>query len=137
MANNPSEMRSYPITCTRGKYYSVELTVNDSAFAHQFKLWDMAVKGTCLLVKENSTLLNHLKAGDILDMKYYAADSAVHTEFLKTKIRYISKDEKGRFKGHYLIGISFFENQDQASGDNSSEQKGKIDKPLNVSCLTT
>ena len=111
MANDSSVTRSYPITCTTDKYYCVEFSVNDSAFAHQFKLWDMALKGTCLLVKENSDLINHLKTGDILDMKYYTADSAAPTEFKKTKISHISKDEKGRFKGHYLIGISVFENQ--------------------------
>ncbi len=122
MANNP-HMKAYPTIYTGCKYYSVEFTVDDSAFAHQFKLWNMAVQGTCLVVKENSILLKHLKAGDVLDMKYYPADSASHTEFIKTKIRYISKDNNGRFKGHYLIGISFFENQGQQFEMNSIEQR--------------
>jgi hypothetical protein len=72
-------------------------------------MWDISPKGICVLVKEDSDLLNHLKVGDILDLKYYTTDSSRPIEYLKTEIRHITKDEKGRFKGLYLVGLSILE----------------------------
>ena len=63
-------------------------------------------------MKEDSDLLNHLKVGDILNLKYYTTDSSKPIEFLKTEIKHITKDEQGRFKGVYLVGLAILENQD-------------------------
>ncbi|MBA7714740.1 hypothetical protein ES703_123772 [subsurface metagenome] len=63
-------------------------------------------------MKEDSDLLNHVKVGDILNLKYYPADSSQPGELLETEIKHITKDEQGRFKGVYLVGLSILENQD-------------------------
>jgi hypothetical protein len=42
-------------------------------------------------------------------MKYYRKDPAKPVEFLKTEIRHISKDDDGRFKGHFLVGVEILE----------------------------
>lgn len=88
------------------RYYSVEFSIRDSAYVYQFKIWDISLKGMCVLVKEDSDLLKHLRVGDILDLKYYTTDSSKPTEYLKTEIKHITKDETGRFKGLFLVGLS-------------------------------
>ena len=93
------------------QYYSVEFSVSGAAFVYHFKIWNLSSKGMCVLVKEDSGVLNHLKTGDVLDMKYYRKDSSEQTEYLKTKIRHITMDDTGRFKGHYLVGLSILEEQ--------------------------
>jgi len=91
-------------------YYSVEISLRNIFFVHQFKIWDISPNGKCILVKEDSDLLSYLKVGDILDMKYSATDLSQPAESLRTEIKHIGKDDDGRFKGHYLIGISVLEN---------------------------
>jgi uncharacterized protein YbaR (Trm112 family) len=111
MADNFEERRSEPRRII-DQYYSVEFLIEDLEFAYQFKIWDKSSKGISVLVKEDSDLLNHIKVGDILNMKYYKADSSKATEYLKTEIKHITKDKKGRFKGLYLVGLSILEEQD-------------------------
>ena len=92
------------------EYYSVNFSIDKKPSLFRFLIWDMSLKGMCLLVKEDSDVLNHLKVGQIFNMKYYKRDSSKPAEFLKTEIKHISKDDEGRFKGHYLVGIEILEN---------------------------
>ena len=92
------------------KFYSVEFALKGIDFVYQFKIWNISSKGMCVLIKEDSVVLKHLKAGDIVDMKYYSSDSLSATEHLKTEIRHITKDDEGRFKGHFLVGLSILGN---------------------------
>ena len=94
------------------KFYSVEFSLKGIDFVYQFKLWNMSSKGMCVLIKEDSVVLEHLKAGDIVDMKYYSSDSLSPTEHLQTEIRHITKDDEGRFKGHFLVGLSILGNKE-------------------------
>ena len=116
MKNISHEKRSEPRSIV-DEYYSVNLSMDKRPSVFQFLIWDMSLKGMCLLVKEDSDALNHLKVGQIFNMKYYKRDSSKPVEFLKTEIRHISKDDEGRFKGHYLVGIEILENH------NSNRQK--------------
>jgi len=108
MEDSLMERRSRPRSII-DQYYSVEFLVDGSAFVYQFKIWDISPKGVCVLVKEDSGLLNRLKVGDILNLKYYTTDSSRPIEYLETEIRHIAKDENGRFKGLYLVGLSILE----------------------------
>jgi len=110
MTDNFSEKRSKPRSIV-DQYYSVEFSIRDCAFAYQFNIWDISPKGICVLVKEDSDLLNYLKVGDILNLKYYTNNSSKPIEYLKTEIRHITKDKKGRFKGIRLVGLSILKNQ--------------------------
>ena len=94
------------------QYYSVEFSLSGCSFVYQFRIWNISSKGICVLVKDDSDLLNHLKVGDILNLKYYTTDSSKPIEFLKTEIEHITKDEQGRFKGVYLVGLSILGNQE-------------------------
>ena len=105
------ERRSEPRSII-DQYYSVEFSLSGCSFVYQFKIWNISTKGMCVLVKEDSDLLNHVKVGDILNLKYYPDDSSQPGELLETEIKHITKDEQGRFKGVYLVGLSILENQD-------------------------
>jgi len=58
------------------------------------------------LVKEGSEILEKIKVGDVVEMRYYTAEASKPAEYFETEIKHITKDDKGRFKGHYLVGIS-------------------------------
>jgi hypothetical protein len=60
----------------------------------------------CLLVKEESAVLTHLAVGDVFEMRYCPAGPWGNARRMRTEIRHISKDEKGRFKGHLLVGLA-------------------------------
>jgi hypothetical protein len=111
MADNLKERRS-ELRSIIDQYYSVEFALSGCSFVYQFRIWNISSKGICVLVKEDSDLLNHVKVGDILNLKYYTTDSSKPIEFLKTEIKHITKDEQGRFKGVYLVGLAILGNQD-------------------------
>ncbi len=100
---NRSEPRDVP-----SQYYSVDFAVGDDPSVYQFKIWNLSPKGACFIVKEDSAVLKHLKVGDRLKMRYFKTDAPSSSEFLNTEIRHMTKDEHGRFRGHYKIGISIF-----------------------------
>jgi hypothetical protein len=108
MGDESQDKRSKPRTIL-DRYYSVEFSLSEVEFLYQFKIWNISQQGICVVVKEGSEILNHLKVGDILEMKYYPTDKQGSTEALRTEIRHITKDEQGRFKGHYLVGLSILE----------------------------
>ena len=93
------------------QYHSVELTVSPNRMIYQFRIWNISQKGMCILLKENSAAFNHIHVGDILEMKYYPSESARPTKFFKTKIQHITKEDTGRFKGHYLVGLLILNKQ--------------------------
>ncbi|MBW1739941.1 MAG: PilZ domain-containing protein [Deltaproteobacteria bacterium] len=92
-------------------YYSVEFSINGLEAPYQFKIRNIASTSMCVLVKEGSDILPRLKVGDTLNVKYYSADSLHPPEYLETAIRHITKNDQGRFKGHYLVGLEILESQ--------------------------
>ena len=91
------------------KYYSVQFTAKGLSSFYQFKLWNISASGLCILVKEDSEILPHLKIHDVIEMTYYLADGQGANEMLQTQIKHITKNEDGRFQGHYLIGLSILD----------------------------
>jgi len=87
------------------KYHSVEFKVSEQGSLYQFKIWNISAQGMCLLVRNDSEILNDIKVGDILDMKYYTTNFSRPPESLKTQIKHITKEDHGRFKGHHLLGL--------------------------------
>jgi len=65
----------------------------------------------CFLVKEDSDILNHLKVGDTLNMKYYCKELGYPPESRTTIIRDITRKDQGRFKGHCFVGLQILENE--------------------------
>jgi len=95
------------------KYSSVEFSVSNIAFIFQFKIWETSSSGMSILVKEDSSILDHLKVGDVLDMKYYPENLSQDPIIIKTEIKHITKDVIERIRGHFLIGLSVSEKQNK------------------------
>jgi hypothetical protein len=91
-------------------YYSAEFAVDGLAVSYQFKIWEKAPKAVSVVVKRNSDLLQLLKVGDTLNVKYYSIKSAYPSEWQKTAVRHITWNDQGRLKGHYLVGLDIVEN---------------------------
>ena len=91
------------------QYESVEFSVEGLDFAYQFKIWNIASSSLCLLIKETSDILSRLNVGDTLNMTYYSNDSSHPHGDLATKIRHITKNDEGRLRGHYLVGLEILE----------------------------
>jgi hypothetical protein len=88
------------------KYYSVQFSVKTLGYFYQFKIWDVSSEGMCILVGEDSSVVEHLHVGDVIQMQYYLSESVGSTEEFKTEISHITKNDQGRFKGHYLVGLA-------------------------------
>jgi len=106
----PAQMKSGYRTVI-DQYYSVQFSINGLINIYQFKLRDIFSKGICIAVKEDSAVLNHIKAGDMLNMKYCTINSGP-TENIKTKIKSINKIDEKRFKGHFLLLLSILYDAD-------------------------
>lgn len=108
MTNDNIEKRSEPRT-ELDKYHSVEFRASEEGSLYKFKIWNISSKGMCLLVREDSETMKELQVGTVLEMKYYTTNFSKPAEKLKTEIRHITKENEGRFKGHFLVGLSVLE----------------------------
>jgi hypothetical protein len=93
------------------QYNSVEFSSDKLSITHQFEIREIEQMPMCILVREDSSVLSQIKTGDILDMRYNCRNSRGSAAYQKTAIRHIIKKDKGRFKGHYLVGLEILENQ--------------------------
>ena len=73
---------------------------------YEVKLKDLSSRGASILVKEDSLLMNHLKSGQTIMVKYYFEDRDNSSEIIETKIMHITLVKEGQFKGHYLAGLA-------------------------------
>ena len=101
---NPAQMNS-GYKAAIDQYYSVQFSIIGLINIYQFKLRDIFLKGMCIAVKEDSAILKHIKAGDMLNMKYCTINSGP-AQNIKTKIKSIIKIDQKRFKGHSLLWLS-------------------------------
>jgi hypothetical protein len=67
-----------------------------------------------VLVKHSSEIKDRFKVGEVLKMKYYTNDSQCPTKMMDTKIQQIIKEEQGRFRGHYVVGLALAESAQAA-----------------------
>jgi hypothetical protein len=105
--NTPTDSREEKRSESRtilDRYYSVEFKLKETGSLYHFKLRDLSSNGLGILVNEDSAVLEHLTVNEILKMKYYPPEASSSADFLKTKIKHITKKEQGSFKGHFLIG---------------------------------
>jgi hypothetical protein len=108
MKENIIEKRSEPKKVVH-KYLSVEFITSDFIPAHLFIIYNVAPTGIGIIAKEGSAALKSLKAGRIMEAKFTLSEVRGEFENCKVEIRHITKDDRGRFKGHYLIGLSILE----------------------------
>jgi len=101
-----SENSTNPSPSSFDRYSSVEFSISNLQYIYQFKIRENSSSGIGVYIKEDSVVLKHLRVGDILEMKYYPVTLSEQAEYLKTEIKYISKERQGRFRGHYLVNLS-------------------------------
>jgi hypothetical protein len=92
-----------------GKYYSVEFLIKGLDMTYQFKILDISPGGMCILVREDSDAIGHLKVGEVFKMKYYPTELLSPVDYFETRVRHVTKDQEGRFQGHFMIGLSILE----------------------------
>lgn len=93
------------------EYYSVEIPLDGLDLLHQFRIWNIKPGTLFVVVKEESEILSRLRVGDTIEMKYYIMNPASPPKYLPTKIKHITKEDQGRFKGHIVIGLDILEDQ--------------------------
>ena len=98
------------------RYYSAEFWINGLGTPYQFKIRNDLSKPMSVLVREDSKIVPWLRVGDIVTVKYHSAKAHYTPELLDTAIRHISKNEEGRFKGHYQVGLEILGEQDLSAG---------------------
>ena len=94
------------------QFHSVEMKLA-SLPIYLFKLKDVSENGACFMVKEGSAILMNLKVGQILILRYHAADETKTSEVFKSEIKHITKALENPYKGHYAVGIRILEKQIQ------------------------
>ena len=95
---------------------SVELKL-PSLPIYLFKVKDSSQNGFCLLVKEDSNILEHIHVGQILNIRSYSEDNMESSEILLSEIKHITKKDESPYTGHQLVGLKVLEKQNQSSFD--------------------
>ena len=106
--NRPSATQSrqgHSGTQGPGACHSVELNIDGVELPYQFKIWDLEHGSMCVLVNENSNLVPRLKVGVSLKAKYYYRGSATPSNYHTAEVSRIVKNDQGRLRGHYLVGL--------------------------------
>ena len=96
------------------EFESVEVTFDGIECSHQFRIWNGEPCSMFVLVKHSSEIMNRFKVGEVLKMKYYTHDSGARVKMMDTKIQQIIKEENGRFRGHYVVGLALAESANAA-----------------------
>ena len=100
-----SERRTKPRS-TKLPAHRVEIKF-PSVPVYQLKVRDVSPNGAGIIVRADSKFLTMVEIGQELNVNFLApADDPTLSGHYKLRIEHISELEKGRFKGHYVVGIS-------------------------------
>ena len=83
-----------------------EIKISRNDLGYQFKLQEIDDHNGCFFVNENSTVLNVLDVGTVLDMKYWTAEKIRLVKYVRAQIKDITRQDHEPFKGHYKVGLS-------------------------------
>lgn len=110
-AVHPVERRS-ELRKTDEPMRSVELKL-PSLPIYLFKVKDSSQNGFCLLVKEDSDILNNIHVGQVLNIRSNTEDKLEPAEIFLSEIKHITKKGKGPYKGHQLVGLKILDKKVQ------------------------
>jgi len=79
---------------------------------YQFKLKDTSENGASILIKEDSFMLNYLEVGQTLKINFSSDLQSGHNGDFEIEIVHITKVDKGRYKGHFLVGVRILDKKD-------------------------
>jgi hypothetical protein len=99
------DRRSEPRS-TRLPSHRVEIKF-PSVPVYQLKVRDVSSNGAGIIVRADSKFLTMVQIGQELNVNFLApADAPTLSGHHQLRIEHISELEKGRFKGHRVVGIS-------------------------------
>jgi len=81
---------------------------------YQLKIADISPTGVRIVVREDSSLLGLLTVGRVLDIQFHAGELENQPDAVrhfKAEVKHISEVNKGRYKGHRLVGIRVLGNE--------------------------
>jgi c-di-GMP-binding flagellar brake protein YcgR len=101
------------------EYYTIEFSFEDDTEKRQYLIRDISSSGMCFVAEKNSEIFSRIKAGDVLELKYYPTSAKQPVRPARVKIAHITEDESGRFGDCLMVGISVLEKPtvDPASED--------------------
>jgi len=108
--DNPEDVRSEHERLL-DQYHRAEISISGLNASYVFKIRNVVPTSMCVLVRQDSEIVPRLRVGDTFNVKYYFSDSDYPPEHRETEIRNIIRDDEGRFKGHYLVGLEILEGQ--------------------------
>ncbi|MGD8369384.1 MAG: PilZ domain-containing protein [Desulfobacterales bacterium] len=88
------------------QFYSVEMNIGGSYSAYQFKLRNISESGLCILVREDSSVLEKISVGKAYEVKFYQDGDPNPAKFARAEVRHLTRQMEGRYQGHYLIGLA-------------------------------
>jgi hypothetical protein len=91
--------------------YTVELLFEGAHAVRQYKVWHKGTTYMCVLLEETSDILNRLRVGDRMNIRYFDTDQTVAPEYLQTEVRNVKKGYQGRLKGQYLLDLEIRESR--------------------------
>jgi len=87
-------------------YKSVEFSVDGVHDpSRRTRIWHIHPHSSIILIRKDSNIAPHLRAGSKLKTKYYYSGSAYPDVAREITIKEISAEEQGRFKGHFLVDL--------------------------------
>ena len=86
------------------RYYHAEIRLVGVP-VYEVKIKDLSSKGTSILVKENSLLMNHLKSGRTVMIRYFLESRDKPSKLYKATVKHITVINEGQFKGHSSVGL--------------------------------
>ena len=111
-SGQPAERRS-ELRKNEEPIRSVELKL-PSLPIYLFKVKDSSQNGFCLLIREDSNILEHIHVGQILNIISYSEDKMDPYEILLSEIKHITKRDGGPYTGHQLVGVMILERRNQS-----------------------
>jgi len=72
---------------------------------YQFKLKDISGDGTCFLVREESSILRHLRVGQEIEIQFHGIDGILPAMVHRSEIKHITRSDQSRYKDHVLVGV--------------------------------
>ena len=88
-------------------YYHAEIRLVGVP-VYEVKIKDLSSKGTSILVKKDSLLMNHLKSGRTVMIRYFLESRDKPSTMNEATIKHITEIKEGQFRGHFSVGLHVF-----------------------------
>ena len=87
-------------------FYRAEIKMSKFDIVYLLKLKKLNRNEACFLIKRDSVIFNNLRAGKVLEMKYWTSGKTKIVKFKKVKVKNIEKQNQELLNGHYLVYLS-------------------------------